>query len=104
MRKLIENSIRIKKLGGPTSKNIFDVLSEGLDESLAEVTNSSILRSPRYIDISKFPGKSISVFFNYEEDNIISPGFKEIVIPDLNTEVEVKNYIVSEIESHINNI
>jgi len=112
MKKLVENSIVIKKIGGPLKKNIFNLLDSSLPENptqeeinikkLNDSLDESIRRN-NYIDISNFPGKDVTVFFKYEEG--LEEFYDKIsyTIPEAKKESEIKEYIISEINSYLEN-
>lgn len=91
MKNLIQNSILIKRLGkGPNSITAFNIQDES-QKSLS-----------KYCDISKASGASVGIQYSYEEDGSNKYGSITLDIPSNLSETEVKDFVISEIESALN--
>lgn len=89
MKTLIEKSIKIKGIGRPDIKTIFDEISE------EEKNNYP------YKDISTIGGRKISIEYKFLENNQEFSDNIMVIIPKT-SEIEIKNFIILEINNKLN--
>jgi hypothetical protein len=92
MKTLIEKTIKVRGIGNPQRKNIFTI------------ENEFETRLPDYYNIEKICGRTLRVDYSFNNDQgAVQFAFIQLVIPFGLTELEVKDFIVEEITTAINN-
>jgi len=91
MKTLIESSVNVKYVGkGPVIKTVFTIKDE------------SEKSEQKYVDISKLSGSKTSAKFEYTENEEIKKDVISLDVPkDLN-ELEVKTFIIEQINLKLN--
>jgi len=89
MKTLIESSIEIKGIGKQNPLTIFNI----------EFENQKL--SNQYLPLTKVSGRKLGVFFKYDEDGDVK--FDKILLSIIESqdEMEIKNFIVAEINSYL---
>lgn len=90
MKTLIEKSIVIRGIGSPQNKTIFNIENES-ERNLIE-----------FKSLASIAGRKLTVEFKYEEDGTEKSDKLQMTIPIVETENEVKDFILSEINSTLN--
>lgn len=89
MKTLIEKTIVIKGIGHPETKTVFNI------------ENESERNHIRFKSLVTIAGRKLTVEFNYEEGGIEKSDKIQLSIPRLETENEVKNFILNEINNSL---
>jgi hypothetical protein len=98
MKKIIETSIALYGMGHPDVKNIFNI-----DKDKEEIER----KHPFFRSLETLQGRKMSVFFDYTEGEGESEETKsssvQLVFPKNKTEEQIKEFIISQINNHLNN-
>ena len=89
MKTLIEKTIKVRGIGNPMRKNIFTIESE-TDKLFNE-----------YYNIEKICGRTLRVDYSFTNDSTTESSFIQLVIPTNLTEVEVKDFIIEQINAQL---
>jgi hypothetical protein len=89
MKTLIENTVIIRGIGHPDTKTIFNIENEDERNHL------------RFKSLTKISGRKLSVFFKYEEDNSEISDRLQLSIPRVQTENEIKEFILDSINEYL---
>jgi hypothetical protein len=87
MKTLIEESIRIISIPS-ARKNIFNISDESE-------------KSGNYLSLTQLIHRNANFEFVYTEDDIEYSGMIKIVIPELETEEEIKQFIIDQINNSL---
>lgn len=91
MKTLIESSVNVKYVGkGPVIKTIFTIKDE------------SERSAQKYVDISKLSGSKTSAKFEYTENEETKKDIISLDIPKDLDELEVKTFIIEQINLKLN--
>jgi hypothetical protein len=90
MKTLIEKSIEIYGMGHPDTKTVFNIETE--DER----------NHFRFKDLTIISGRKLSIHFKYSENDTEFNGKIQLVIPKTDSEEEIKNFILVEIQNYLN--
>lgn len=85
MKTLIENTIKVRGIGNPAKKTIFTI------------ENEFETKLPDYFNIEKICGRTLRVDYSFTNDSITESSFIQLVIPFGLTELEVKDFIIEQI-------
>ena len=91
MKTLIEKTIKIRGIGNPARKNIFTFEHE-IEKML-----------PDYFNIEKICGRTLRVDYSFTNDEVTESSLIQLDIPIGLTELEVKDFIVTQITNALNN-
>jgi hypothetical protein len=92
MKTLIQNTIKVRGIGNPEKKTIFTI-EHDFQKKL-----------PDYYNIQKICGRTLRVDYSFTNDQSAAQfAFIQLVIPFGLTELEVKDFIVEQITTAINN-
>ena len=89
MKTLIEKSIVIKGIGHPETKTVFNI------------ENESERNHIRFKSLVTIAGRKLTVEFKFEEDGTEKSDKLQMTIPRVETENEVKDFILSQINTHL---
>jgi len=92
MKKVIIDSIKINVYGYSNGKTIFNIKNEFEKKGL------------NYWSLTKIKGLKTLVTFSYEEGEEIKSDKLIMIVPSFETDEEIRNNMVSEINIYINNI
>jgi hypothetical protein len=92
MKKVIIDSIKINVYGYDKGKTIFNIKNEFEKKGL------------NYWSLTKIKGLKTLVTFSYEEGEEIKSDKLIMIVPSFETDEEIRNNMVSEINIYINNI
>jgi hypothetical protein len=90
MKTLIEKSIVIRGIGHPETKTVFNI------------ENESERNHMRFKHLTFIAGRKLTVEFKYEEDETEKSDKLQVSIPRLETENEIKDFILNEINIKLN--
>jgi len=86
MKILIEDTIKILGIGTPVTTTIF---------------NSTNQNDENYYDISRCCDKTYTILFKYDDNTIILQDKIRLIIPNNLSEIEVKDFIIVEINNYL---
>lgn len=89
MKTLIEKTIKVRGIGNPARKNIFNI------------ENEFETKLPDYFNIEKICGRTLRVDYSYTDQGAVQFAFIQLVIPFGLTELEVKDFIVEQINAQL---
>jgi hypothetical protein len=89
MKTLIEKTIKVRGIGNPSKKTIFTIDGEYQRNTL------------EYYNIEKISGRKLSVEYSFTNDSTKESSFIQLVIPTNLTEVEVKDFIIEQINAQL---
>ena len=89
MKTLIEKTIKVRGIGNPSKKTIFTIEGEYQRNTF------------EYYTIEKISGRKLSVEYSFTNDGAIEASHVQLVIPRNLTEVEVKDFIIEQINAQL---
>jgi len=89
MKTLIEKSIVIRGIGSPQTKTVFNIKNES-ERNLIGFKSLTVIA-----------GRKLTVEFKYEEGGIEKSDKIQVSIPRVETENEVKDFILNEINNSL---
>ena len=89
MKTLIEKSIVIRGIGSPQTKTVFNIKNES-EKTLMGFKSLTVIA-----------GRKLTIEFKYEEGGIEKSDKIQVSIPRVETENEVKDFILNEINNSL---
>jgi hypothetical protein len=97
MKTIITNSIKTNRFIG---KTIFDLIENPTEEE--KIQNEITQRSRVYESLTKLSGRTLYINYSFSENDLIVEDRILLTIPENNNEIEIKDFIINEINTKLN--